>query len=176
MSRRARTGIGSTPEFDVRVARSDDDFQVAARLFREYQEYIDADLCFQDFEAELEQLARMYGPPGGCLLLARAHDGKPVGCVGVRGNDDRVCEMKRLYVREAARGTGLGRRLAEAILAQAGELGYRTMRLDTLPKMRAAQALYRSLGFRETEPYYGNPIEGTVYMQAELAAAGGEPE
>jgi GNAT superfamily N-acetyltransferase len=149
-------------------------FEAAHALIREYGAEItasmSADLCFQNFAAELEQLPTMYGRPSGCLWLA-GRDDEWVGCCGLRRFSDEVCEMKRLYVRPGARGAALGRRLIERLSTTALTLGYRRMVLDTLEGMIAAQALYRSFGFRPIKPYYYNPIRGASYMELDLGTA-----
>jgi putative acetyltransferase len=148
-------------------AESAEQIEAARALFREYAERLGVDLCFQGFERELAELPGQYAPPRGRLLLA-SDGGPPIGCVALREIGDGACEMKRLYVRPEGRGTGLGRRLAEAVIAEARAIGYAVMRLDTLPQMREAVALYRSLDFYDIKPYRFNPVEGTVYLEKRL--------
>jgi N-acetylglutamate synthase-like GNAT family acetyltransferase len=136
-------------------------------LIKEYVRALGIDLGFQEIESELDDLATAYGPPGGRILVALV-DGEIAGCVGLRPLEQDCCEMKRLYVRPAFRGTGLGKRLALAVIETAGELGYERMRIDTLPQMGAARKLYASLGFREIEPYRFNPVPGTAFMELAL--------
>ncbi len=143
------------------------EFAAGRVLFEEYAGQLGVDLCFQDFATELTQIETMYGPPSGCLLLARNGDAY-IACGAMRGKSEKVCEMKRLYVATAGRGAGLGRRIAEALISKASALGYSSMVLDTLPGMDAAQALYRTLGFRERSAYYHNPVPGVVYLQIDL--------
>lgn len=138
------------------------------RLFREYADGLGIDLCFQDFEAELAGLPGKYAPPTGRLLLAWA-DGQPVGCVALRHLGDGACEMKRLYLRPQARGTRLGRRLAERICAEARAAGYARICLDTLPSMAAAVRVYEELGFRPVAPYVFNPIPQAMFLGLDLA-------
>lgn len=145
------------------------DLDAVRALFREYAASLDVDLSYQDFDRELESLPGDYAPPTGCLILAR--DGPTaLACIGVRPLEPDVCEMKRLYVRPAAQGTGLGRQLAVAAIEFATEAGYHAMRLDTLPSMAKAQALYRTLGFRDTVPYRFSPVVGNVFMELALPA------
>ena len=140
-------------------------------LLREYWAYLRVPLCFQGFESEIADLPGEYAPPGGGMMLARdSGNGALVGCVALRPVKDTpdMCEMKRLYVREAGRGTGLGRTLAVAIMAEGRRLGYRRMFLDTLPFLTAAQTLYRSLGFRQTGVGTGDPA--VVLYECDLGA------
>ncbi|MFD0667956.1 GNAT family N-acetyltransferase [Ramlibacter sp. MAHUQ-53] len=140
-------------------------------IFREYAQGLGIDLCFQDFEGELRDLPGDYAPPRGALLLA-AVDGAIAGCCALRPLDSsdypNAAEMKRLYVRKAFRGFGLGRRLAEATLDAARQGGYASVLLDTLSDMEAARALYEELGFEEIPPYYHNPIAGAHYLKVDL--------
>ncbi len=148
-------------------AASAEDFAVGRQLFEEYAETLGVDLCFQNFAAELEQMAAMYAAPRGCLLLAMDDLG-PAGCVALGSIKDATCEMKRLYVRPRARGKALGRALATAIAERARSLGYRRMVLDTLDSMQTAEHLYRSLGFKDAAPHYANPLASVVYLELNL--------
>jgi ribosomal protein S18 acetylase RimI-like enzyme len=177
---------GFALDIAIAPARGDEELATVARLFREYQISIGTDLCFQGFEEELKTLPGLYGPPRGEILMARAgraaagvvalrplpsYGGARLTCggagMGAEGTDG-VCEMKRLYVRPAFRAAKLGRRLAEAVLAEARRLGYRSIVLDTLKEMTAAQALYRTLGFSEIDAYYENPLDGVRYFELAL--------
>ena len=152
-------------------ATSLDQIAKARQLFREYSAWLGIDLCFQNFERELAELPGDYALPEGRLLLA--YDvAQLAGCVALRKINQRVCEMKRLFVRAAFRGKGLGRELADNIIRNATKIGYERMRLDTLPgRMDKAIALYRELGFKEIAPYYNNPVPDAMFMELVLSAA-----
>jgi putative acetyltransferase len=140
----------------------------ARELFLEYARSLGFSLCFQDFDQELAGLPGDYAPPGGRLLLAE-FDNQLAGCVALHKFDGDICEMKRLYLRPKFRGKGLGRILAETIIAEARQIGYLRMRLDTVgPVMKDAVAMYRKLGFREIAPYRTNPMAGTLYLELKL--------
>jgi len=153
---------------EIVSAKTKEDIDAIRVLFQEYQQWLDADLCFQGFEDELASLPGKYGPPTGVLLLAR--DGEEIaGCVGIRPLEgEAVCEMKRLWVRDPWKRQGIGRRLAETSIEAARKLGYQTMKLDTLERLTEALALYRSMNFIETEAYYENPLERVIYMSLAL--------
>jgi GNAT superfamily N-acetyltransferase len=159
-----------SPAFEIAPASSSADIAAVVALFRAYAASLEVDLAYQGFEAEVAGLPGKYAPPDGELLLARGADGEALGCVALRPLDEAGCaEMKRLYVLPAGRGTGLGRGLVEAIVERALALGYRELRLDTLPSMTEAIALYRQRGFEPMAPYYATPIEGTVFLRLTLA-------
>jgi ribosomal protein S18 acetylase RimI-like enzyme len=147
----------------IDAARMPDEVVVVRALFEEYAAGLGFDLGFQGFAAELAGLPGAYAAPTGGIWLAR-HAGDPIGCVAVRPLGDGACEMKRLYVREAARGGRLGRRLAERAIAEARAMGYREMRLDTLATMGEAIALYDALGFVRIAPYRDNPMPGATFF------------
>lgn len=156
----------------IRPFVSPADIDDARELMRLYARWTGVNLCFQNFEAELAELPGKYTPPGGQLWIARAvADSAPVGVIAVRALSPTVCEMKRLWVEPEAKGTGLGRRLAQTAIDFAQSAGYREMKLDTLrERMPAAIALYRSLGFVDTEPYIANPEPDVMYMSLNLTA------
>jgi putative acetyltransferase len=151
----------------IREAIDSIDVAKARGLFVEYQRSLDVDLCFQAFDDELATLPGRYARPAGRLLLAVDGD-STLGVAALRALDGADCEMKRLYVRAAGRGLGIGRLLAARLIEEARLAGYRRMRLDTLAGMTEAQSLYRSIGFTETAPYCENPIAGTLYMELDL--------
>jgi ribosomal protein S18 acetylase RimI-like enzyme len=152
----------------IEPARWPADAETVDRLFREYAGSLGFDLCFQGFDRELATLPGRYVPPSGALLLASL-DGQPVGCVAMRALEPGVCEMKRLYVRPEARGSGAGTRLTDAIIAAARSAGHSRMRLDTIaPMMGRAVELYQRRGFVEIAPYAENPIEGALYLELAL--------
>ncbi len=151
-------------------AHADDHIATVRALFIEYAGWLKIDLCFQGFGDELRTLPGIYAPPKGRLYLARNGD-EAEGCIALRPLSDEICEMKRLFVKEASRGVGLGRRLAVTVITDAASIGYRSMRLDTLPAMGAAIDLYRSLGFKEIAPDRDNPVPGALFCELNLRSA-----
>ncbi|MBI5402868.1 MAG: GNAT family N-acetyltransferase [Ignavibacteriae bacterium] len=150
-----------------KTAETKKDYEDAKVLFLEFADSLNFNLCFQNFQKEIEDLPAMYSEPGGCLLLSCENE-KPFGCVAVRKFEDGICEMKRLYIPESHRGRGIGRELAERIISKAKELGYKKMRLDTLETMKEAISLYKTMGFCEITKYRENPIKEVVYMEINL--------
>jgi putative acetyltransferase len=156
------------PRLSLQQAESPAQIAQAREFFLEYADSLGFSLCFQSFDQELAGLPGDYAPPDGRLLLAE-YRGQPAGCVALHKLDSEICEMKRLYLRPQLRGRGVGRALAEAVIAEARAIGYRKMRLDTVePAMPNAVAMYRRLGFVEIAPYRTNPIAGALYMELAL--------
>jgi ribosomal protein S18 acetylase RimI-like enzyme len=154
--------------FSLVQAESSGQIAQARELFLEYAQSLGFSLCFQHFEKELADLPGDYAPPDGRLLLAE-YEGQPAGCVALHKLEDGVCEMKRLYLRPQFRGKGLGRALADRLISEGRQIGYKRMRLDTVePVMKDAVAMYRQIGFREIAPYRPNPIAGALYMELQL--------
>ncbi|MBN1271935.1 MAG: GNAT family N-acetyltransferase [Candidatus Aminicenantes bacterium] len=155
---------------EIIEAKTKENFSIVRKLFEEYADSLEIDLAFQNHEQELAGLEFIYGPPVGALFLA-LWEGSPAGCIGLKKLDRLTCEMKRLYVKPEARGRGIGETLCRRIIKKAKELGYKQMRLDTLPSMSAAQTLYGKLGFKKIEPYYHNPYPGATYMELTLQSS-----
>jgi putative acetyltransferase len=148
-------------------ANTSEQVEIARDIFLRYARSLDFDLSFQGFSAELAGLPGDYGPPTGCLLLA-LEGSEAEGCVALRKIGDGVCEIKRLFVNSHQRGKGIGRLLTNAVIQEAKRLGYRWMRLDTVPSMTSAIGLYRSLGFEEIPPYCHNPVPGAKFFELQL--------
>jgi GNAT superfamily N-acetyltransferase len=157
--------------FQIKPVRSAADLEATVRLFDAYASSLGIDLSFQGFAAELASMPGKYAAPAGELLLVRDNDGEPLGCAALRPiTPVGCCEMKRLYVSPRGRGLGLGRALVDAIVGEAVRIGYDEMRLDTLPAMVEAIALYGKAGFVPIEPYYDTPVAGTMFLGRSLAA------
>lgn len=152
---------------DIRDAVNTAEIENARKLFQEYAIWLDVDLCFQNFAQELAELPGVYAPPRGRLLIA-FNGTDAVGCVALRPAEGECCEMKRLFVRPHFRGQGVGRSLAERVIAEARTIGYSSMMLDTLPRMGAAIALYEALGFARRSAYYPTPLAQTIFMELQL--------
>jgi len=159
--------------FSILPVRNAADMADTVALFHTYAASLGIDLAFQNFDAEMADMPGKYSPREGELLLARNEAGTAIGCVGLRPlpsskPSSRICEMKRLYVAPAGRGTGVGKALASEIIAMAETLGYSEMRLDTLPSMVAALRMYRALGFEDIPAYYETPLENTHFLSLKL--------
>jgi putative acetyltransferase len=164
----AFSAFSAVKGFSFFEAESPAQIAQARELFREYAQSLGFNLCFQNFDEELASLPGDYTPPHGRLLLVE-YESQLAACVALHKLDSTICEMKRLYLRPQFRGKGMGRVLAERIIAEARGIGYRRMRLDTVePVMKNAVAMYRKLGFKEIDPYCSNPIAGALYMELEL--------
>ena len=162
----------SQSPYTIAPVRSPADLADSVALFASYAEGLGVDLAYQGFAEELAAMPGKYAPPAGELLLARGNDGAPLGCVALRPLElTGCCEMKRLYVAPAARGTGLGKALARTVIAAAEQIGYRELRLDTLPTMDQAIGLYQSFGFEPIAPYYDTPVAGTRFLAKKLTPA-----
>lgn len=155
-------------QIKFRQAETEADVAAAREIFREYETWLGLDLCFQGFEEELKNLPGKYTPPRGRLYLASDND-EIAGCIALRQIGEDACEMKRLFVREKFRGRRVGKLLIDRVIADAREIGYSRMRLDTFPpKMGKAVQLYEAYGFRKIPPYYENPNEGVLFMELQL--------
>lgn len=155
--------------YQIVPVRTDEDIKATKELFHEYTQWLNIDLNFQFFATEMASFPGKYTPPTGELLLARTTDGNPAGCAALRPLSGDICEMKRLFVKDSAKGLGIGKALALALIQAAKVLGYRYMRLDSLPRMNAALKLYRVLGFTDIEAYYETPLEDTVFLELDLS-------
>lgn len=144
-----------------------EELEEVRNIFLEYAEFLQVDLCFQDFDKELQTIHQVYSPPKGCIILAKQNE-QILGCVALKPIAEGICEMKRLYVRPEARGEGLGRKLVEELIRFAKESSYKSMKLDTVSKLKEAIALYRSMGFIETSPYVFNPLTDVLYFELKL--------
>ncbi|MGH9863849.1 MAG: GNAT family N-acetyltransferase [Candidatus Acidiferrales bacterium] len=151
----------------IQIAESPEFIPLVRELFVEYSESLGVALCFQGFAVELAGLPGEYARPAGRLFLALDKE-RATGCGALRRIDEQTCEMKRLYVRPAYRGKGVGREMIDALMNSARAIGYGRMRLDTLPSMTKAIALYRALGFREISPYRANPVPGALFFECDL--------
>ena len=158
---------GSSEAFTIRPARAAEDLAAARQLYREYRDFL-GDVELPGYDDEIAGLPGKYAPPTGELLVAHGSDGAALGCIALQPLPDGSAEVKRLFVRPAGRGLGLGRALIRAIEAEARRIGYPELRLDTLPRLVAAVALYRSLGFDYVDRYNDNPNAGVVFLAKRL--------
>lgn len=152
---------------NIRIIRGTNHLNKVRQLFKEYANSLNIDLCFQDFEQELDELPGKYEEPDGRLYLALLND-KEVGCVALRRFNDDSAELKRLYIRNGYRGLGISKLLIKRVIQDAVDIGYKNILLDTLDTMKPAITLYESFGFIEIDAYYDNPIEGAKYFRLDL--------
>ncbi len=148
--------------------KSDKDYKTAIQLFKEYASQIGVDLEFQNFSNEIEEIERQYSRPKGVIFITYNEARSPLGCFGIRELEDSICELKRMYLKKEARGLGIGKRMLSKSIEIGKQLGYKKMRLDTLPTMQSAINLYKKVGFHEIEPYRYNPVDGAKYFEIEL--------
>lgn len=158
----------ATKTYHILPVRGESDLNATKELFYEYTTWLDLDLNFQSFATEMATFPGKYTPPTGELFLARTGQGEALGCVAVRALSEEICEMKRLFVKDTAKGLGVGKALVQTVINAARKLGYRTMRLDSLPRMTAALRLYRSVGFTEVAAYYETPLVDTIFLELNL--------
>jgi ribosomal protein S18 acetylase RimI-like enzyme len=152
------------------VKYTDSELEEVRKIFIEYADFLNIDLCFQDFEKELKTLSTVYAPPKGCIILTKKGE-EIVGCVALKPIAEGICEMKRLYIKPTSRGEKIGKKLVEELISFAKNAGYKTMKLDTLKSLNEAIALYRSFGFKETAPYVYNPLEEVLYFELDLLSS-----
>lgn len=154
---------------DIKILKiaTKEDLEEIKNLFREYAKFLEISLDFQDFESELAKLPAKYAEPEGAIFLAKI-DSQPAACVALWKLEEGICEMKRLYVKPEFQGLGLGKKMAQTIIEEAKGKGYKIMKLDTLRRLKSANYLYASLGFRETKPYNYNPESDVAYFEKEL--------
>lgn len=149
-------------------AKSDKEYKIAIKLFKEYASQIGVDLSFQHFDKEILEIEKQYSKPNGQIIIAYDNAENPIGCFGIRKFADSICELKRMYLKKEVRGKGIGKKLLVKAIRSGKELNYKTMRLDTLPTMKSAIKLYKKIGFYEIDAYRFNPIEGTKYFEIQL--------
>lgn len=152
---------------DIKIISAIQHLDEIRLLFREYANSLEIDLCFQDFEQELQSLPGKYSEPDGRMYIALLND-KVAGCIALRRFDQNSAELKRLYIRNGFRGLGISKRLIQRVIQDAMDTGYKSILLDTLETMKPAISLYTSFGFEEIESYYDNPIEGAKYFKLDL--------
>lgn len=156
------------PMIELKEVQQDEDYRTAAALFKEYASQLGVDLEFQNFSKEVDNITREYARPNGTIFIAYKDEKIPLGCFGIRKLEKDICELKRMYLRTEVRGLGIGKQLLKRAIEVGKELGYTTMRLDTLPTMLSAISLYKNEGFYEIEPYRYNPIIDTKYLEIKL--------